>query len=246
MSQRFLWPLLFGEFEEEIYAKMRVVKGRILIIEDDRDLQFALENYLTGEYYFIDQAFTGAEGLKKISRYLPDLVILDLGLPDMDGESICRNLKKDYPQLPIIILTAKNTPQDAVRGLGLGADDYIAKPFDLDELLARIKVRLKHGQKESRLSIADLYVDTETFEVRRAGKRIRLTRNEYNLLEYLLQNQGRVVPREMILNRVWGYQHDVQSRVVDVYIGYLRRKIDTSFGKKLIHTVRGFGYMIKG
>jgi DNA-binding response OmpR family regulator len=222
------------------------VKGRILVIEDDKDLQFALKEYLTGEYYFVDQAFTGAEGLRKASLHLPDLVILDLGLPDMDGESICQNLKKDYPQLPIIILTAKNTPQDAARGLGLGADDYLAKPFDLDEFLARIKARLKKGQKESELKIADLYLNRETFEVKRAGKKISLTRNEYNLLEYLLQNQGRVIPREMILSQVWGYQYDVQSRVVDVYIGYLRRKIDAPFDKKLINTVRGFGYMIKG
>ncbi|MCL5970904.1 MAG: response regulator transcription factor [Patescibacteria group bacterium] len=220
------------------------MKNKILIIEDNKDLQFSLKTFLLENNFLVEQAFGGATGLQKIENSLPDLVILDLGLPDIDGESVCLRLKKDYEDLPVIILTARNTPKDTVKGFNLGADDYIPKPFDLDELLSRIKARLKQTSS-SKLVVADLTLNSKTFEVTRAGKIISLTPTEFRLLEYLLLNKGKVLSREVILNRVWSYEADVETRVVDVYIGYLRKKIDSPFKTKLISCIRGFGYTIK-
>jgi DNA-binding response OmpR family regulator len=182
-----------------------------------------------------------------IKKSAPDIVILDLGLPDMTGESVCLEIRKNYPNLPVIILTAKDTVADVVAGLNLGADDYVTKPFVADELLARISARLRNqnGSKDNKLSVDGLELDNKTFEVVRDGKQIQLTPQEFKLLEYLMNNKGRILTREMILNRVWLYSPDIETRVVDVYMGYLRKKIDQDFDKKLLHSVRGFGYMIK-
>jgi DNA-binding response OmpR family regulator len=165
----------------------------------------------------------------------------------MGGETVCVEAKKMYPDVPIIILTAKDSTADVVRGLeDLGADDYIAKPFETEELLARIKARLrKGGNNSSRLEIADLILDTKTLEVKRGDKKIELTPQEFKLLEYLMSNKGKVMTRDAILNRVWLYSPDIETRVVDVYVGYLRKKIDEGFDKPLIHSVRGFGYVVK-
>jgi DNA-binding response OmpR family regulator len=221
------------------------MKHRILVVEDDRDLQVPMKTILLENNYLVDQAYTGAQALKKVEEILPDLMILDLGLPDIDGETVCTKVKKLANDLPIIILTARNSSKDIVKGLGLGADDYIPKPFDMDELLARIKARLRQVVGDGQLSMADLRLDTKSFEVSRGGKRIDLSPTEFNLLQYLLLNQGKVLTREAILNRVWSYEYDVQTRVIDVYIGYLRKKIDAPYKKKLIHCIRGFGYTIK-
>ena len=221
------------------------MKEKILFIEDDKDLQLSLRIYFLENGFSVDQAYTGAEGLAKIEKALPDLVTLDLGLPDIKGESLCREIKTDYPDLPVIILTAKNTSQDIIKGLGIGADDYVPKPFSLEELLARVKTRLRASPASGILKIDNLKMDLKKYEVTRNGKKIDLTPTEFNLLEYLVKNQGQVLSRNSILNRVWTYERDVETRVVDVYIGYLRKKIDGHFKKKLIHNVRGFGYVIK-
>jgi len=221
------------------------MKNKILLVEDNVDLQTPLKSFLLENNYLVEQAFTGAQALKKFEENLPDLVLLDLGLPDISGETICSRFKQYAPDLPIIILTAKNTPKDAAKGLGLGADDYIPKPFDLDELLARIQTRLRHPGANSKLTIADLSLNTKTYDVFRNGKKINLSPTEFNLLEYLMINQGKVLSREAILNRVWSFDSDVQTRVIDVYIGYLRKKIDGNSKEKLIQCVRGFGYTIR-
>lgn len=221
--------------------------NNILIVEDDNGLQKYLKEFLIDNGYAATIAGDGVTALRIIKKSTPDLVILDLGLPDMSGESVCLDIRKNYPQLPVIILTAKDTVADIVAGLNLGADDYITKPFVSDELLARITARLRsqNALKDNTLKVGDLELDNKTFEVRRDGKEIQLTPQEFKLLEYLMNNKGRILTREMILNRVWLYSPDIETRVVDVYMGYLRKKIDSDFDKKLLHSVRGFGYMIK-
>lgn len=220
--------------------------SKILVVEDDLDLQEGLKTILSENGYLVEAVAQGAKALRQVERSLPNLVILDLGLPDISGETVCRELKKSYPQLPIIILTAKGTTDDIVRGLNLGADDYIPKPFEGEELLARMKARLRQGQSLSDLlKVADLELNSKKIEVKRAGKPIKLTQKEFLLLEYLMRNKGQVLSRETILDRVWSYASDVESRVVDVYIGYLRKKIDKPFAKKLLHCIKGFGYLIE-
>lgn len=218
----------------------------ILLVEDNKALHEAVRMFLLENDYRVESAYDGATALKKAENALPDIVILDLGLPDITGETVCRQLKKELPQLPIIILTAKNTTDDIVHGLSIGADDYMSKPFAVEELLARINARLR-GEKSdtSTLTVGDLTLDRKKIEVRRAGKEIKLTHREFLLLECLMLNAGRVLSRDMILSRAWSYATEVESRAVDVYIGYLRQKIDSPFPKKLIHSVRGFGYVLK-
>ncbi|MCA9397263.1 response regulator transcription factor [candidate division WWE3 bacterium] len=218
----------------------------ILIVEDDKDLREGLSEIIQSNGYVVVEANDGPQALKKITTIEPDLVILDLGLPTLSGEAVCKEAKKNWPHIPIIILTAKGTTQDMVKGLNLGADDYIAKPFETDELLARMSARLRTEGNNSQLQVADLIVDTDTFTVSRGNNEISMTPQEFKLLEYLIINKGKVLQRDMILNRVWQYAPDVESRVVDVYIGYLRKKIDAGReDNKLIKTVRGFGYKIE-
>lgn len=216
----------------------------VLIIEDNTDLQQYLEELLLDNGYIVKTAGDGASALKIVKKSLPNLVILDLVLPDVSGETVCQEIKKMSPDLQVIILTAKDTLQDIVHGLDIGADDYITKPFEGKELLARIKARLR-DEGDTTLSVADLSLNQATLEVKRDGKTVPLGPKEFKLLQYLLLNKGKVLTREMILNRVWSYSPDVETRVVDIYIGYLRKKIDGEFKKKLLHTVRGFGYTLK-
>lgn len=218
----------------------------ILIVEDDKGLQKYLKELLLDNGYAVQTAVDGIDALNVLSKSPPDLVILDLALPNMSGEAVCSEIKKKYPGLPILILTAKDSIADIVQGLNLGADDYMTKPFVADELLARIKARLrKDGMDGQRLAVSDLELDNKTLEVKRDGRLIQLTPQEFKLLQYLMTNKGRILTREMILNRVWLYSPDIETRVVDVYVGYLRKKIDSGFNQKLIRSVRGFGYMIK-
>lgn len=218
----------------------------ILVVEDDQDIQEYISQLLIDNNYNVITAPNGAAALKLIKRTQPDLVLLDLGLPDISGESIVMQLVKEYPDLRIIILTAKDSPENKVNGLNLGADDYLTKPFNAEELLARIQARLRRLTGSSHvLKIEDLELDTQTLIVSRAGKEIVLTPQETKLLQYLMQNKGRILTREMILNRLWMSAIDVDTRIVDVYIGYLRKKIDRNSPKKLIHSVRGFGYIMK-
>lgn len=216
----------------------------ILLVEDDNNIREYLQNALMEVNFNVQSTPDGAEALKIIKDGNIDLVVLDLGIENISGETVCVEAKRKYPDLPIIILTAKNKAEDVVKGLGLGADDYISKPFDFDELHARIKTRLRKSSS-SVVQIEDLTLNTQSLEVQRADKPIDLTAKEIKLLEYLMQNKGVVLSRERILNHVWAYSPEVETRVVDVYIGYLRNKIDKGHNKKLIESVRGFGYVIK-
>jgi DNA-binding response OmpR family regulator len=218
----------------------------ILIVEDDTGVQKYLKELLLDNGYSVHLASDGIEAIEYIQKSHPDLVILDLGLPKLTGEGVVAEIRKNYPALRVIILSAKDTLNDVVQGLSLGADDYMTKPFVADELLARIKARLKRiGGNERKMRLADLELDTQTMQVKRAGKEIQLTPQEFKLLQYLLNNKGQILTREMILNRIWMYSPDIETRVVDVYMGYLRKKIDKDFSKPLLHSVRGFGYVIK-
>jgi DNA-binding response OmpR family regulator len=218
----------------------------ILVVEDDNGLQKYLKELLLENGYSVQTAADGIVALNMIQKSPPDLVILDLGLPNMSGESVCLEIRKKYPELRVIILTAKDSISDIVQGLSLGADDYMTKPFIADELLARIKARLRYTNgSDTKLKIGDLELDPSSLEVKRKEQLIQLTPQEFKLLEYLMSNKGRILTREMILNRVWLYSPDIETRVVDVYMGYLRKKIDQGYEKPLLHSVRGFGYMIK-
>lgn len=218
----------------------------ILIIEDDEGIRTFLKELLLDNGYNVMIAEDGITGLKIIKKSVPDLVLLDLKLPDMSGESVCQQIRKDFPELRVIILTAKDTQHDIIQGLNLGADDYLTKPFVADILLARIQARLRRKMgDDSKLKVGDLVLDTKTLEVSRGTKKIQLTPQELKLLQYMMQNKGRILTRDMILNRLWLSSVDIETRIVDVYIGYLRKKIDKKFDTKLLRSVRGFGYMMK-
>lgn len=218
---------------------------RILVIEDDPDLVEFLRTVLREQDFTVKSASKASEALKIIEKFEPDLTLLDLGLPDIDGQSLVRDLKKRFPRSPVIILTAQDDVNAKVKSFDRGADDYLTKPFETEELIARIKARLRKDKKQEELKLADLVLNPKKIEVTRGGKNIVLTPLEFKLLEYLMTNKGEVLSRDMILNRIWLYSEDVDTRVVDVYIGYLRKKIDKDSKAKLIHSVRGFGYTIK-
>lgn len=229
-----------------IVVIMASMTRSILIVEDDSGLQKYLKELLLDNGYSTQVASDGVQALNSVQKLPPDLILLDLGLPNMSGEAVCAEIRKKYPDVKVIILTAKDGIADIVQGLNLGADDYITKPFVADELLARIKARLRNQDgNDSKLTVGDLELDTKTLEVKRSDILIQLTPQEFKLLQYLMSNRGRILTREMILNRVWLYSPDIETRVVDVYMGYLRKKVDQGTEKKLLHSVRGFGYMIK-
>lgn len=222
------------------------MQANIVVIEDDQDISTFLKEVLTEQGYQIYTAFTGTKGLEAIDKFSPELVLLDLKLPDIDGESVCRQIKKNDPEMKVIMITAKDTPEDLARGLGLGADDYIAKPIDVTELLARIKARLRTQAEENQMiEFEDLSMNLRTHEVIRNKQKIDLSAQEFKLLYFLMSNPNRVLTRDVILSRIWGMTADVETRVVDVYIGYLRKKIDADATHKFIRSVRGFGYMLK-
>lgn len=218
----------------------------ILVVEDDKSIRDYLRETLLENRYSVKTASSGLRGMELAEKFQPDLIILDLKLPDIRGEEFCRKVKKLMPETIIIILTAKDTTESMVHGLDIGADDYMTKPFATDELLARIKARLrKTSSNDSILTVGEIVLDRNLFEVRRKDKVINLTPQELKLFEYLLENKNRVLTRDMILSKVWQYSPDIESRVVDVYIGYLRKKIEKGSDKKIIQSVRGFGYTIK-
>ncbi|OGY08089.1 MAG: hypothetical protein A2782_03690 [Candidatus Blackburnbacteria bacterium RIFCSPHIGHO2_01_FULL_43_15b] len=220
--------------------------SKLLLVEDDKDLQSSLKELFTAEGFFVKTASDGVEALKNINKGEFDLLILDLGLPVMSGESVLMEVRKKYPELPVVVLTARDTTSDVIRGLNLGADDYVTKPFVADELIARAKARLRsHQMGEQKMKVGDLELDPTTFEVKRGSKLVSLTPQEFKLLQYLMANHGRVLTRDAILNRVWFYSPEVETRVVDVYIGYLRKKVDRGHKIKLLSSVRGFGYVLK-
>ncbi|MBX4205955.1 response regulator transcription factor [Candidatus Microgenomates bacterium] len=217
----------------------------ILIVEDDKELQKFLLELLLEEGFSAKAVSEGSKVMDMIEKTNPDLILLDLGLPDIAGETVAKEIKKSYSETPVVMLTAKSAISDIVEGLNIGADDYITKPFVAEELIARLKARLRKNATGNKIKVNDLELDQQSFEVKRAGKEISLTPQEFKLLQYLMSNAGRVLTREMILNKIWLFSTDVGTRVVDVYIGYLRKKIDSGHDKQLIHSVRGFGYTIK-
>jgi two-component system response regulator MprA len=220
--------------------------SKILVVEDDKDLREYVKDLLLDNDFSVETVSTGMEAVNYVKRVRPDLAILDLGLPDLDGKTVCVDIKKMYPDLPVLMLTARQATEEVVAGLKQGADDYVVKPFVSDELLARIRARLReqlNGNKK--LQIADLVMDTSRMKVERGGREISLTKTEFDLLQYLMISKDKVLTRETILNRIWMYSPDIESRVVDVYVGYLRKKVDHGFPKKLIQSVRGFGYTIR-
>jgi two-component system response regulator MprA len=222
------------------------MKERILIIEDDEGIVRVLRRALSYEGYTVDTALDGETGLHMARDHHPDLVILDLMLPGMDGIEVCQRLRSGG-STPILMLTAKDAVQDRVQGLDAGADDYMTKPFELDELLARLRALLRRTQLDRApvLSFADLILDTSTRQASRKNRMIPLTAKEYDLLELFLRHPRQVLTREMIFDRVWGYDFGGESNVLDVYIRYLRQKLETEGEMRLIHTVRGVGYVVR-
>ena len=220
---------------------------RILLVEDDSGVAGFIVKGLTEERYAVDQSADGEEGYVMANAIPYDLIILDVMLPTLDGISICRRLRSQGKSVPIILLTAKDTIEDRVTGLVMGADDYLTKPFAFPELLARIRSLLRRGsgQSATRLKVADLEMDPITHEVSRAGQVQTLTNKEYAILEYLMRNENRVLPRSAIIEHVWDIQYDNLTNIVDVHIRSLRAKIDREFSIPLIHTVRGVGYVLK-
>jgi DNA-binding response OmpR family regulator len=221
---------------------------RVLVVEDEQRLARLLRRVLEEEHYVVDLAFDGATGEEMARDASYDFIILDVMLPERDGLTVCRGLRKAGIATPVLMLTARDAVNDRVAGLDAGADDYLVKPFAFAELLARLRslARRRTGElAQARLEAGGLSMDLLRHEVTRDGKPIELTAREYALLEYLLRHQGQVLTRTQLLNGVWQYDADTASNVVDIYINYLRDKIDRGFPAKLLHTVRGVGYVLR-
>jgi DNA-binding response OmpR family regulator len=219
----------------------------ILVVEDDTRIARVVERALTDAGHRVVVAYDGVEGLTHAERGLHDLIVLDWMLPEMDGVQVARELRRLKVRTPILMLTARDAVPDRVKGLDAGVDDYLTKPFALEELLARVRALVRRGgeEKQSKLSVADLSVDEETRAVERDGRSIDLTAKEFDLLVYLLRHTGKVMPKDQILDHVWGYDSGATSNVVEIYIHYLRDKIDAGFPRPLIRTVRGVGYTLR-
>ena len=222
------------------------MNARILIIEDDEAILKFLRRGLAYEGYQVDTAADGQTGLSLARDNPPDLVVLDLMLPGIDGLEVCRRLRAGGP-VPIMILTAKDSVNDRVLGLDMGADDYMVKPFNLDELLARLRALLRRAQptRPQVLRFADLILDTGTRQAYRGERTISLTAKEYDLMELLMRNPRQVLTRDMIFDRVWGYDFGGESNIIEVYIRYLRQKLEAGEENRLLHTVRGVGYVLR-
>jgi two-component system OmpR family response regulator len=219
---------------------------RLLLVDDEDHLRSMLQAALSHHGYDVHPVTTGREAMAAVPAVRPDLILLDVMLPDLDGFEVCRRLRSEGTRTPVLFLTARDSTDDTVRGLTLGGDDYLAKPFSLEELVARIDAVLRRAgaTRDAVLRCADLEVDDDAHRVRRAGQEVSLSPTEYNLLHYLLVNQGRALSRSQILDHVWHYDFGGDSGVVETYIGYLRRKVD-SVAPKLIHTIRGIGYSLR-
>ena len=220
---------------------------RILLIEDDIAISRLLKEGLEDESYAVDVAHDGSEGYRTASADEYDVIILDIMLPEMDGYEVCRALRKDGNKTPILMLTARDAERDIVEGLNTGADDYLAKPFSFDVLLARIRALLRRPNEklEEILRVGDLKLDPSLKKVTRASQEITLTAKEYGVLEYLMRNKGKVLSKEQIISHVWDFDADVLPNNVELFIMFLRRKIDKPFKSKLIYTVSGFGYKLE-
>lgn len=225
----------------------RTYTMRILVCEDQKDLNKITVKHLTAEGYSVDGCYDGQEALDFLDMANYDAVVLDIMMPKKDGISVLKEMRRAGNNTPVIFLTAKDSIEDRVKGLDLGADDYLIKPFSFDELLARIRAitRKSSGNSSNIFTVADLTLDVTAHTVFRAGKEVSLSAKEFSLLEYMLRNKGRVLTRSMIENNIWNFDYEGGTNAVDVYIRYLRKKIDDDFEPKLIHTIRGSGYVLK-
>ncbi len=221
---------------------------RVLVVDDEPNIVDVVAMALRFQGFAVESAGTGADALAKVSAFKPQLIVLDVMLPDMEGFDVAKRLGAQRARVPIIYLTARDATEDKVRGLTMGGDDYVTKPFSLEELVARIRVILRrtgHAESESsRLVFSDLELDEDTREISRGGRPIELTATEYRLLRYLMLNPRRVLTRAQLLDHVWDYDFGGDARVLETYISYLRKKIDAD-GPSLIHTVRGVGYSLR-
>lgn len=221
----------------------------ILVVEDEHKVAFFIKDGLEENNYKVKVAFDALSGEGMASLHSFDLFILDVILPDITGFELCRRLKNRYPDIPVLILTARATTNDKLTGFDAGADDYLIKPFEFVELLARIKVLLRKKDKEKTLpnilKVSDLELDLDKKIARRRGREIELTAREFSLLEYFMRNRGRVLSRNDIAEHVWDASFDFGTNVVDVYVNFLRKKIDKGFDSRLIHTKMGFGYILE-
>ena len=220
---------------------------KILFVEDDRDIVRFVRKGLQESYFAVDVAYDGEEGLYLALNERYDLLLLDIMLPKRDGIDILNSVREKGIETPAIFLTAKDAESDVVSGLDTGADDYIVKPFSINELLARVRaiLRRSRGESVSELKVGDLRMDLRTHKVFRGSRRIDLTPKEYALLEYLMRNEGQIVTRTMISESIWDYHFDSLTNVIDVHVYHLRNKIDRSFDYKLIHTIKGVGYVLE-
>ncbi|HEU4462093.1 MAG TPA: response regulator transcription factor [Solirubrobacterales bacterium] len=220
--------------------------GRVLVVEDDVDIADVLRRSLRNEGYEVKTSADGIEALDIAAGFVPDLVVLDLGLPGMDGVEVCRRLRSDG-DVPILMLTARSETEDRVTGLDSGADDYLVKPFERQELLARIRALLRRRPPRgaASLEVADLELNPDTREVRRGDREIELTNREFELLEFLMRNERLVVSRERLLDEVWGYDPLAATNTIDVFVSNLRRKLEAGGERRLLHTKRGAGYVFK-
>jgi two-component system response regulator MprA len=222
---------------------------RVLVVDDDRGLREVLRRALTLSGYEVKLAETGGQALAEVSGSTPDAMVLDIGLPDIDGLEVCRLLRREGNRIPVLMLTARDAVSDRIDGLDAGADDYLVKPFDVDELKARLRALLRRaggeGDVDGGLSFAELKLDPARHGVTVTGNFVELTRTEYQLLELLMLNPRRVLPHSLIYDRVWGYDFGPTSNALRVYVGYLRRKLEDAGSRSLIHTVRGVGYALR-
>ena len=220
---------------------------RILVVEDEKHLNRIISEAVEDEGYSVDSCYNGLEALKYLECADYDVIILDIMMPKMNGLELVRRLRDRGDSTPVLFLTARDAVADRVEGLESGGDYYLTKPFDFQELMAvvRVMTRKYTGNRSNVYTIADLSLDSNTRTVTRAGKNIELTAKEFSLLEYMMRNKGVVLSREMIENNLWNYDYEGGTNVVDVYVGYLRKKMDTGFSRKLIHTVWGTGWVLK-
>lgn len=220
---------------------------RILVVEDEKHLNRIISEAVEDEGYSVDSCYNGVEALEYLECAGYDVIILDVMMPKMDGFELVRRLRNRGDNTPVLFLTARDAVADRVQGLESGGDYYLTKPFDFKELMAvvRVMARKYTGNRSNVYTIADLSLDSNTKTVTRAGKNIELTAKEFSLLEYMMRNKEVVLSREMIENNLWNYDYEGGTNVVDVYVGYLRKKMDTGFSKKLIHTVWGTGWVLK-
>jgi two-component system response regulator MprA len=220
---------------------------RVLVVEDDEEIAQVLQRSLRMEGYEVRLAFDGEAALDAASAFNPDLVILDLGLPKLDGVDVARALRKDGGDVPILMLTARDAVDARVTGLDAGADDYLVKPFERQELLARLRALLRRRPPRGAASlvVGDLSLNPDTHEVRRTDREIELTQREFELLEYLMRNERIVVPRQRLLEEVWGYDPFATTNTIEVFVSNLRRKLEAGGEPRLLHTIRGAGYVLR-